>query len=94
MNFIIENFLTISLVFFIKIQFIFWILNKVETKKEIERLNKKIEKSSKKIEELSKIISLIQDNLKKIRKSNHEINNKLYVLNLKNNLDENNSNVD
>lgn len=87
MNFIIENFLTISLVFFIIIQFIFWILNKVENKKEIENLNKKIEK-------LSQIITTIKDNLKQLRKSNHEINNNLYVLNLKNNLDESNSNVD
>lgn len=87
MNFIIENFLIISFVFFIKIQFIFWILNKVENKKEIENLNKKIEK-------LSQIITIIEDNLKQLRKSNHEINNNLYVLNLKNNLDESNSNVD
>lgn len=87
MNFIVENFLTISLVFFIKIQFIFWILNKVENKKEIENLNKKIEK-------LSQIITIIEDNLKQLRKSNHKINNNLYVLNLKNNLDESNSNVD
>ena len=87
MNFIVENFLTISLVFFIIIQFIFWILGKVENKKEIENLNKKIE-------EFSKIITIIEDNLKKLRESNHNINNKLYVLNLKNNLDENNSNVD
>ena len=87
MNFIIENFLIISLVFFIIIQFIFWILGKVENKKEIENLNKKIE-------EFSKIITIIEDNLKKLRESNHNINNKLYVLNLKNNLDENNSNVD
>lgn len=87
MNFIVENFLIISLVFFIKIQFIFWILNKVENKKEIENLNKKIE-------EFSKIITTIENNLKKLRESNHNINNKLYLLNLKNNLDENNSNVD
>jgi len=80
MNFIIENFLTISLVFFIIIQFIFWILNKVENKKEIEKL--------------SQIITIIEDNLKQLRKSNHKINNNLYVLNLKNNLDESNSNVD
>ena len=66
--------------FFIIIQFIFWILNKVENKKEIEKL--------------SQIITIIEDNLKQLRKSNHKINNNLYVLNLKNNLDESNSNVD
>jgi len=87
MNFIIENFLIISLVFFIKIQFIFWILNKVENKKEIEMLNKKIE-------ELSKIIATIEDNLNKLRESNHKIANIVYILNLKNAFDEKNNNVD
>ena len=87
MNFIIENFLIISLVFFIKIQFIFWILNKVENKKEIEMLNKKIE-------ELNKIMAIIEDNLNKLRESNHKIANIVYILNLKNAFDEKNNNVD
>lgn len=87
MNFIIENFLIISFVFFIKIQFIFWILNKVENKKEIEMLNKKIE-------ELSKIIAIIEDNLNKLRESNHNIANIVHILNLKNIFDEKNNNVD
>ena len=87
MNFIIENFLIISLVFFIKIQFIFWILNKVENKKEIKMLNKKIE-------ELNKIMEIIEDNLNKLRESNHKIANIVYILNLKNAFDEKNNNVD